>query len=41
VRLQLRKLEDTSAVIRDAVALGKLTMYGAILDIGTGMVKFI
>jgi carbonic anhydrase len=41
VRLQLRKLEDTSIVIRDAVTRGKLVMYGAVLDIGTGMVRFI
>ncbi|HIH01413.1 TPA: carbonic anhydrase [Thermoplasmata archaeon] len=41
VRLQLRKLEDTSTIIRDAVARGKLTMYGAVLDIGTGAVRFI
>ena len=41
VRMQLRKLEDTSTIIRDAVARGKLTMYGAVLDIGTGAVRFI
>ena len=41
VRLQLRKLEDTSTIIRDAVVRGKLTMYGAVLDIGTGAVRFI
>ena len=41
VRLQLRKLEDTSVVIRNAVASGKLEMYGAVLDLATGAVKFI
>lgn len=41
VRLQLRKIEDTSAVIRDAVACGRLALYGAVLDIGTGAVTFI
>ncbi len=41
VRLQLRKLEDNSTVIRDAMARGKLVVFGAVLDIGTGAVKFI
>ncbi len=41
VRLQLRKLEDTSPVIREAVAKGVLVMYGAVLDIGSGAVRFI
>ncbi len=41
VRLQLRTLEDTSTLIRDAMTRGKLVMFGAVLDIGTGAVKFI
>jgi carbonic anhydrase len=41
VRLQLRKLEDMSTIIRDAVTRGRLTLYGAVLDIGTGAVRFI
>ncbi len=41
IRLQLRRLEDTSTVIRDAMTRGKLEMFGAVLDVGTGAVKFI
>jgi carbonic anhydrase len=41
VRLQLRKLEDTSTIIRDAVARERLMLYGAVLDIETGAVRFI
>lgn len=41
VRIQMRKLEDMSAVIRDAVSRGDLEMLGAVLDIRTGTVKFV
>lgn len=41
VRLQLRKLEDTSSIIRDAVSRGELELCGAMLDLATGAVRFI
>jgi carbonic anhydrase len=41
VRIQMRKLKDLSTVIRDAVSRGSLEMYGAVLDIRTGAVKFV
>ena len=41
VRMQLRKLEDTSTVVRSAVSKGKLEMIGAMLDLETGTVRFI
>ena len=41
VRLQLRMIEDNSRVVHDAVADGKLTMYGAMYDLATGNVRFI
>ena len=41
VRLQLRKLEDSSSIIRDAVSRGELELCGAVLDLKTGAVRFI
>ena len=41
VRMQLRKLEDMSPLIRDAVSRGDLEMMGGVLDIRTGTVKFV
>lgn len=41
VRMQLRRLEDNSTVVRDAVAKGRLELIGAMLDLGTGTVRFI
>jgi carbonic anhydrase len=41
VRLQVRKLLDQSCVIREAVDSGKLSIIGAMLELSTGMVKFL
>ena len=41
VRMQLRKLEDLSPLIRDAVSSGDLEIIGAVLDFRTGTVKFV
>jgi carbonic anhydrase len=41
VRLQVRKLLDQSCVIREAVDSGKLSIIGAMLELTTGMVKFL
>jgi carbonic anhydrase len=41
VRMVLRKLSDTSVIIRDAVAQDGLEMFGAVLDIEDGTVEFI
>ena len=41
VRLQMRTLLDQSCVIREAVDSGKLSILGAMLELSTGMVKFL
>ena len=41
VRIQMRKLEDMSPGIRDAVSRGSLELLGVTLDIRTGTVKFV
>ncbi len=41
VRLVLRKLLDTSTIIRDAVTQEKLEIFGAVLNIEDGTVEFI
>lgn len=41
VRVQMRKLEDVSPVIRKAISQGTLEILGAVLDIRTGTVKFV
>jgi carbonic anhydrase len=41
VRLQVRRLVDSSAVIGEAVRKERLAVYGAMFDIPTGAVKFV
>jgi carbonic anhydrase len=41
VRLQVRTLLDQSCVIREAVDSGKLSIIGAMLELSTGVVKFL
>ena len=41
VRVQVRKLEDISPVIRKAVSQGTLEIIGAVLDLRTGIVRFV
>ena len=41
VRVQMRKLEDISPVIRKAVSQGTLEIIGAVLDLRTGTVRFV
>jgi len=41
VKLQLRRLEDFSTVIQEAVNEGKLALFGAMYDLATGAVRFI
>ena len=41
VRIQMRKLEDLSPLIRNAVSRGDLELLGATLDLRTGTVKFV
>ena len=41
VRLQIRLIEDSSAVIMNAVNKGQLTIVGAMYDMATGAVRFL
>lgn len=41
VRIQVRRLVNSSAVIGEAVRKERLTVYGAMFDISTGVVRFI
>ncbi len=41
VRLQLRILEDTSTIIRNAIEKGQLLIYGAMYDVKTGNVRLL
>ncbi|MCU0852005.1 MAG: carbonic anhydrase [Thermoplasmata archaeon] len=41
VRLQIRILADSSRIIGAAVSEGKLALFGAMYDLGTGQVRFI
>ncbi len=41
VRMQVRTLQDSSAVIRSAVNKGRLSVVGAMFDIATGSVTFL
>lgn len=41
VKVQMRRLVSGSAVIGEAVKKGRLSVYGAMFDIGTGAVKFV
>lgn len=40
-RIQMRRLENLSTVIGDAASRGSLEIFGAVLDIRTGTVKFV
>ena len=41
VMLQLTKLQERSKIVREAVSGGDLQLIGAMLDLSTGMVRFL